>query len=304
MLIIGAGPAGLSAAIYCARKRLKTLILSRDVGGQTAWSFSVENYLGFPSLPGIELTEKFRAHALQYAGDLELKEGKRHGVVSLRKKGRLFEARTEEGIRYRARSCIVASGKIPRRLGVPGEDAFVGKGITYCATCDAPMFRNKRVAVIGGGNSAMDAALQLDRIARKVYILNILDDLQGDPLYLEKVRASGKIEVVLGAKILRFAGEGFVKSLQYARKGKAFDLPVDGVFIEIGSVPSVDFLLLAKKNSWNEVLVDNRCRTSVPGLFACGDVTDVPEKQTVVAAGEGAKAGINVFEYLVRQKPS
>lgn len=302
VLIIGAGPAGLSAAIYTARKKLSTLVLSKNVGGQTAWSSYVENYLGTQGISGVELSQQFLEHVLK--NGVEVKDGAKHSVVSLEKKGDFFVAKTQEGKVYEARSVIVASGKIPRKLNVAGENEFLGKGLTYCATCDAPLFGGKTVAVIGGGNSAMDAALQLDKIAQKIYVINIMPTLQGDPVFQEKVLASPRIQVFLESQVTAILGGKTVAGIRFKQKGEEKELDVQGVFIEIGSLPSVDFLPPIKKNSWNEVEINLACETNVPGLFAAGDVTSVPEKQTIVAAGEGAKAGLKAFEFLTKQKDS
>ncbi len=301
VLIIGAAPAGLSAAVYCSRKRLKTLLLSIDVGGQTAWSNSVENYLGFNSIPGVDLVEKFHEHALAYGDTLDFKDGKKYAVTSLEKKGNLFHAVTAGAGTFQAKTVIVASGKNPRKLQVPGEETYAGKGLTYCATCEGPLFANKDVAVIGGGNSAMDAALQLERIARKIYVLNIMPTLQGDPIFQEKVLASPKITVLAKARVERVNGDKWVTGLDYVQDGKKGAISVMGIFVEIGSTPSVDFLKSVKMNAFNEIEINLTCETSGPGLFAAGDVTNGPEKQVVVAAGEGAKAAIRAFEYLTHQ---
>ncbi|MBU1197755.1 FAD-dependent oxidoreductase [Candidatus Micrarchaeota archaeon] len=300
VVIVGAGPAGLSAAIYCARKNLSTLILSKNVGGQTAWSSHIENYLGYVGISGFDLTQKFREHVNQYK--VPLQEGESQTVVSIEKTVAGFSTRTKNGKTYASRAVIVASGKLPRKLNVPGEDRFFGKGITYCATCDAPLFPNKDVVVIGGGNSAMDAVFQLDKIAKSIYVLNVLPSLQCDPIYKEKLAKLSKVTVLGEAQITGFEGEVLLKKITFEHNGVAKSLDVQGAFIEIGSLPSTDFASLVKKNKWNEIIVNNTAETSLPGVFSAGDVTDVPEKQTIVAAGEGAKAGVRVFEYLSKQK--
>lgn len=286
VIIIGAGPAGLSVGVYCARKMLRTLVISQNVGGQAAWSWEVENYLGYQLITGAELVERFRAHLENFR--VELMEGMK--VESLRRDGDIFTV-VHGGGENRAPAVIVASGKVPRPLGVPGEDEFRGRGVAYCATCDVPLFRGKRVAVIGGGNSALDAALQLGEIAREEHLLTIEDHLGGDEIRRQAVMKHDKIEVYYRARVLAIRGDSFVTGLDFQVEGENRSPPVEGVFVEIGSIPSTDFLPPeVELNQRGEVVVDSNNRTNKPGLFAAGDVTNVQEKQIIIAAGEVAKA--------------
>lgn len=296
VVIIGAGPAGLSAGVYCARKMLDTLVVSSNIGGQATWSWEVKNYLGYQLITGVELVERFREHLENFK--VELKEGRT--VTSLAKQGDGFVLTTDKDDEISGHAAIVASGKVPRRLDVPGEDEFHGRGVAYCATCDGPIFRNKKVAVIGGGDSALDAALQLEKIAESISMITVEDCLEGDEIRRKQVLASDKIAVYTATEVTAIHGETFVKAIDFVRDGKEKTLDVQGVFIEIGSIPSTGFLPdEVELNQLGEIEIDSNNRTSIPGLFAAGDVTNVVEKQIIIAAGEGAKAALSAYAWLV-----
>jgi len=296
LVIIGAGPAGLAAAVYAARQKINFCVISEDVGGQTKWSSDVENYLGFHLVSGAQLTEKFEEHIKDYKIEM-----KYESIKEIKKKNSNFGVKTNKGD-YEAKTVLIASGKKPRELNVSGEKEFRGRGVTYCATCDAPLFSGKIVAVVGGGNAALDAALLLEKYAKKIYLVTINDAMQGERAMLEKVSKSKKIEVITKSSTKEVKGSKFVKSIIIETNRKQKELSVEGVFIEIGSIPSVDFDKLTEKNKWNEIVIHSKeyisNQTSVPGIFAAGDVTDVPEKQIIVAAGEGVKAVLGVFKWL------
>jgi len=296
VVIIGAGPAGLSAGVYCARKMMDTLVVSANIGGQATWSWEVENYLGYQLITGVELVERFREHLDNFS--VELREGR--NITSVAAKGDGFSIGTDKDDELEAHAVIVASGKVPRMLGVPGEETYRGRGVAYCSTCDGPLFRGKKVAVIGGGNSALDAALQLNQIAERIYVITVEDCLGGDEIRRNQVLASEKIEVYTNAQVTAIRGEKFVQAIDFSHKEAEVSLEVAGVFIEIGSIPSTDFLLPeVELNELGEVVIDSNNRTSVPGLFAAGDVTNVVEKQIIIAAGEGAKAALSAYAWLV-----
>lgn len=298
-IIIGAGPAGLTAAIYLARKKVKTLVISKDLGGQTLETATIENYLGFQVIAGHELVKKFEEH-LKLFEDLEIKEGEE--ASEIKKIPRGFEIKTSKG-KYQSRAIILATGKLPRRLNVPGEREFQGRGLTYCATCDAPLFFNKKVAVIGGGNSGLEAVLQLDKIAKKIYLIEIKEKLLADEVLQEQARKSKKVEILLKTKIKEISGDQFVKKIKVETNGKEYALEIEGVFVEIGLYPASTLVKdLVKLNSWKEVIIDKENMTSESGIFAAGDVTDVPDKQIIIAAGEGSKAALSCYKYLTRAK--
>ncbi len=293
LIIIGAGPAGITASIYAARKSMKFLTIAKDIGGQAALSSDIENYTGYQYITGSELAKKFEEHVREFSADVKYEE-----VVKVESSDGTFRVITEKGS-YDSKSLIVATGAKPRSLNVPGEREFKNRGVTYCATCDAPLFPDKSVAVIGGGNSGLDATLQLERIAKKIYLIEISPALRGDVVMHEKVEKSDKVKVLVKTKVLEILGDKFVTGIVVEQQGKRVTLEVQGIFIEVGYIPNLDFMAgMVGLNDRGEITVDNHCRTSVDGIFAAGDVTDVPQKQIIVAAGEGAKAALSAYEYL------
>ncbi len=294
LIIVGAGPAGITAAVYAARKMLDFSVITKDIGGQTVWSGEIENYTGYQFISGPDLAQKFRQHLERHKFDL--REGVE--VAKVEQETSNFKIQTSKGDALTARTVIVASGKRPRMLNVPGEVEFKNRGVTYCATCDGPLFAGKDVAVIGGGNSALDAALQMMKIAARVYLVNIGDELTGDPVMQKKVKGSSKVEILNRTRTLEFKGGKFVKGMRIEVAGKEHELKVEGVFVEVGLIPNSEFIDFVKKNQLGEIMVNCAAETSVPGVFAAGDVTDVPEKQIIIAAGDGAKTSLSAFRYL------
>jgi len=297
LIIIGAGPAGITASIYAARKKMNFLVITKDIGGQAAWSGDIENYIGYQFITGPELVGKFEEHMRKYG--IELKENEE--VLELKRKENGFGVKTDKGA-YEAKIAVIASGKRSRELGVPGEVEFKNRGLTYCATCDGPLFAEKDVAVIGGGNSALDATLQLIQIAKHIYLINITSALTGDAVMREKVRESKKVSILNSTQVTAVLGDKMVSGIKIKREDKEETLPVEGVFVEIGLIPNSEFVKDLEKNQLGEIRVNCRSETSIPGIFAAGDVTDVPEKQIIVAAGEGAKAALSAFRYLAQHK--
>ena len=296
LIVIGAGPAGITASIYAARKKMNIFVLSKDIGGQTAWSGDIENYTGYQFITGPELTKRLKDHIDAY----KIKVNEEEEILSLAKDREIILIKTDKA-QYEAKAVIIASGKMPKELGIKGEQEFKGKGIAYCATCDGPLFANKQVAVIGGGNSALDAAIGLEKIASKIYIINIGEALTADAIMQEAVKKSDKITVLNKSRIVEVKGEKFVKAIEIERNNVKEEIAVEGVFVEIGLVPNSDFVEVVDKNSLNEIIINCACETSTPGIFAAGDVTNVPEKQIIVAAGEGAKAALSAFRYLINK---
>jgi len=292
-IIVGAGPAGMSAAIYLARQKLNFIIISQNVGGYVTQSSEVGNYLGFNLIDGGQLAEKFEEHIKIYG--VNIKSPEEVKKISKAKNG--FKVVTGRG-EYLAKTVLIATGEKHRKLNIPGEDEFLGRGVTYCATCDAPVFGGKDIAVIGGGNSAMEAALFGAKYAKKVYLLNINKELAGESHLITRVKKEKKIQVFSEASAGEIFGGKFVEGLKYQQGGSEKKISVQGVFIEIGLVPVSDFIKIVKKDKWNEIEVDKYNKTSVEGIFAAGDVTDVTEKQIAVAVGEGCKAALGVIKYL------
>ncbi len=293
-IIIGAGPSGITAAIYAARKKSSFLLITKDIGGQTLWSGSVENYTGWQFITGPELVNRFEDHLKQF--DIKINEEE---VKSARADGGFIEIETDKAS-YKSRTAVVASGTKSKELNIPGEEEFKNRGVQYCATCDAPLFAGRDVAVIGGGNSALEAAIQLAGIAESVIMVNNTGSIHGDPVMLDRAVESKKISIRNDASITMIEGGAFVTGIRIA-SGKAEELvPVQGVFVEIGLEPNSDFLQGVKKNAKGEIEVNCLNETSTPGIFAAGDVTNVPEKQIIIAAGEGAKASLSAYRYVIR----
>lgn len=297
LIIIGAGPAGITAAIYAARRKVNTLVLSKDIGGQAATTGEIENYTGFTVVTGAELAKKFSEHIKEF--DVNIKEGEE--VKKVEKKGREFRVKTSKG-EYEAKALIIATGAKPKKLGVPGEDEYLNKGVAYCATCDAPLFAGRDVAVVGGGNAALKSAIQLMNIAKKVYIINLNNDISGEAVMKDKVLAHKNVKIISNAKTTGIFGKKFVSGIRYEKDGKVQEIKVGGVFIEIGYVPSSDLINFVEKNGCKEIKVGCNSHTNVSGLFAAGDVSDVPYKQIIIAAGEGCKAALAAFDYLIKKK--
>ncbi len=295
LVIVGAGPAGMTAAVYAARKRMHFLMITMDIGGQASLSWEIDNYLGYQFITGPELVQKFKEHLQQF--DVELREGEK--ATAVEKPGDTVLIKTDKG-EYSAATVIVASGRRRKKLEVEGEDEFANKGVSYCATCDAPLFADMDVAVIGGGNSALDATLQLIKIAKRIYILEATPQLTADRIMIQKAKESGKVLTYTGAKIKRIYGDRFVQGIEIEKGNKAESLRVGGIFIEIGSIPTSDLARGVTKNERGEIVVNCSCETNIPGVFAAGDVTNVPAKQIIVACGEGAKAAIMAFDYVNR----
>ena len=298
LVIIGAGPAGMTAAVYAARKRLKTLLVSKDLGGQLLWTAGVENYMGYQFITGPELMMKFTEQVKQFP--IEQMIGK--AVGGMAQTNGAFELMLDGGQKYEARAMIVATGKRPAQLGVPGEERLKGRGVTYCATCDGPVFAGQKVAIVGGGNSALEAVDDMVKIAEHVYLVSTTE-LTGDRTLIDKIGQAANLTTHLRHEVVEVHGEKMVEAvtIRNLKTGEQHTLDVGGVFIEIGLIPNSEFAEgVVRLNDVGEIVANCRCETSVPGVFASGDVTDVPDKQIVVAAGEGAKAALQAHRYLQR----
>lgn len=289
----------MAAAVYAARQKISFLMLAKDIGGQTALSSDIENYLGFAHTNGADLTAEFVKHL----EDNKVPYSTGEEVTGIEKKNAAFIVRTKDKS-YETSTVLIASGKKPRKLDIPGEDRLYAHGVTYCATCEAPLFKDVPVAIVGGGNAAMDAALLCSNYASKVYIITINPDLMGEQNMMDTIRKGSKFQVFYNAKTLEISGSRNVESISFDIGGQKKQVGVKAVFIEIGSVPSADFDKLTEKNKWGEIIIHDDLEkgmtnlTSVPGIFAAGDVTSTPEKQISVAAGEGVKAMLSIFRFL------
>lgn len=301
VIIIGGGAAGMTAAIYTARKNLKTLIISIDVGGQTSIPSKIENYPGFEEVNGFELMSKFQAQSMKWGA--ETISGKVSSLIKNEDGTFNLKLSTEE--EYQTKSVILAFGKTPNNMNVPGEDQFVGKGVSVCVTCDAPLYRGKTVVVVGGGNSALGGVQELASIAKKVYLVHRRDQFRADEVEIERTKKFDNVEFVLSSVPVEVKGTEFVEGLvvEDVNTKEQKTLDVDGVFVEIGYRVDSDFVKdLVKTNASNEVEINSLNETSQPGIFAAGDVTTVQFKQTVISAGEGAKAALQCYHYLTGSK--
>jgi alkyl hydroperoxide reductase subunit F len=300
LVIIGGGPAGVGAGVYAARKKIKTLLITEDFGGQSMFSPDISNWIGNKSLTGLELAKMLEDHLNNYKDDIDIWKGDL--VAKVAKKGKGFSISTKKGKKVEARTILICSGSRRRRLGVPGEDELDGKGLAWCATCDAPMFKDKVVAIIGGGNAGLEAALTLDAYASKLYLLQRRGELKGDAVTQEKIKSLKKLTIIYNALTQEILGDKFVSGLRYkdAKTGKEEALELQGVFVEIGSVPNVDFIKdLVDLDDWNEIIVDHKTQqSSQKGVWAAGDVSDVLYKQNNVSVGDAIKAVLNIFDYL------
>lgn len=299
LIIIGAGPAGLCASVYAARKQLKTMLISLDLGGQVNFTRGVENYLGYQFIEGSELIDKFEAQVKQFP--IERRIG--HRVTGLKAIEGGFEVSTASSERHQSKTVILATGKKPKKLDIPGEAEYMGKGVTYCAICDGPVFAGQKVAIIGGGNSAVSAAIDMLKIAEYVHIVSSTP-FTADPILVNQLAGAQKMSRYLEHRVVRIEGREFVNGLVIKNNasGEETRLEVAGVFVEIGLTPNSEVVKgLIELNRQGEVPVSCYSETTLPGFFAAGDVTDVPEKQIIIAAGEGAKAALEVHRFLQRQ---
>lgn len=300
LIIIGGGAAGIAAGIYAARQKLNALLITKEFSGQIGKkAVMIENYPGFEEISGLELMQKFEKQLRKQKIDIERDE-----VKEVKKNGGVFFVLTGNRNKFESKAVIIASGADPRLLEVPGEKEFLGKGVGYCVTCDGPLFSDKKVAIIGGGNAGFEAAVFLDKIAEKIYILEFGDFIKADAENQAQAARSGKIEVLTNVSVKEIKGEKFVKSLtcQNRATGEFFNLAVDGVFVEIGSQPATSFVKeLVDFSERDEIIVNpETLETKTPGLFAAGDVKVGKFKQIVIAAGEGTRAELAATEYLKR----
>ena len=300
--IIGAGPAGVAAAIYTARKGLKVTMVADRIGGQVKDTQDIENLISVPLTTGSELSANFEKHLHEY--DITLKEHVSVKEIS-ETEDENYRIHLNTGETFETRSIILATGAQWRKLGVPGEDENVGKGVAYCAHCDGPFFKGKDISVIGGGNSGIEAALDLAGIVKHVTVLEFADDLKADQVLINKAKEKANIEFITGAATQEIkAQDGKVTSIVYQDRSSSEtkELDVSAVFVQIGLVPNTEFVKgFVDLNRFGEIEIDERCRTDRKGIFACGDVTTVPFKQINIAMGEGSKAALSAFEYLVMQ---
>jgi thioredoxin-disulfide reductase len=296
LIIIGGGPAGLTAGIYASRRNLKNLIITKDIGGQASTTNYVENYPGYAKVGGFELMQNFQKQAENFGSQFKYEE-----VASVKKQNEKFEIKTISGNLYKGLALILTFGKTPSNLNVSGEKEFTGLGVSYCATCDGPLYKNKTVAIIGGGNAALESADYLAQICQKVYLIHRRNEFRAEEVLIGRVKGLKNVEIILEKTVNKISGDKFVKAIEISdvNTKESREIPVDGIFIEIGhTVDSKPIKEIVKVNDNNEIIVDVDCQTSEPGIFAGGDVTNIKYKQIVISAGEGAKAALSAYKYI------
>lgn len=295
-IIIGAGPAGLTAAIYATRREMKTLVIGRELGGQVVWAGEIENYPGFKNISNFEFIERFRDQAVSLGA--ELKEAEVQKIEKKEDGTFLVMTGKEE---FLAKTVILALGLSPRRLAVPGEVAFNGRGVSYCANCDGPLYKGKVVAVIGGGNSAFDAAEVLSKIASKVYLIHRNSEFKAFDVLIQEVKDRPNIEIITDVTLKEITGDKNVQGLIYTDKeNKDNSIEINGIFVEVGRIASTDLVAdYVDRDEKMQLMVNNRMETRTPGLFAAGDVANASEyKQISIATGQATIAALAAYQYI------
>ncbi|MFA6552522.1 MAG: FAD-dependent oxidoreductase [Candidatus Paceibacterota bacterium] len=300
LIIIGGGPAGVAAGVYASRKRMKSALIASSVGGQSAVSENIQNWIGTVSISGTDLAKNLEAHLRAYADDtLEIKSGEKCKEVSKTSDG--FLVKTDSG-EYLAKTVLIATGSHRKKLNVPGADKFENKGVTYCASCDGPLFTDMDVVVVGGGNAGFETAAELLAYTKSVVLLHYRDEFKADPVTVKKILSNPKMHAILNAEITEVIGDKFVTGVSYKNKetGDKINLPAQGIFVEIGALPTTDFAKdLVNRNEKGQIIIDPKSqRTSVEGVWAAGDCTDGLYHQNNIAAGDAVKAIEDIYMWL------
>jgi len=302
ILIVGGGPAGASAAIYSARKGIRTGIVSERFGGQVMDTLGIENFISVKATEGPKLVTALEEHVKEY--EVDIMNLQRAKSIQKNDENALFEVELENGGKLKSKSVIVATGARWRELNVPGEKEFKGKGVAYCPHCDGPLFKGKHVAVIGGGNSGVEAAIDLANIVGHVTLFEFAGELKADDILQKRLYSLSNVDVILNAQTLEVLGSDKVNSMIYLdrKTNEKKTIALEGIFIQIGLLPNTDFVKnTVDLSKFGKIIIDSHGQSSLPGLFAAGDVTTVPYKQIIIAMGEGAKASLGAFDYLIRQ---
>ena len=303
MLIVGGGPAGSAAAIYAARKGIRTGLLTERLGGQVNDTMAIENYISVLETDGPKLATALEQHIKAYDVDV-MTQQRVASMVAAEDNGGWIGVRLENGATLHARSVVLATGARWRNINVPGEEAYKNKGVAYCPHCDGPLFKGKRTAVIGGGNSGVEAAIDLAGIVAHVTLIEYAEQLKADAVLVAKLKSLPNVSIVTHAQTLEITGDGSkVNGIRYKDRATEAEhhVALEGVFVQIGLVPNTDFVKgHLELTRFGEVVINERCETSRAGVFAAGDATTVPYKQIIIAAGEGAKAALSAFDHLIR----
>jgi len=307
LIIIGAAAAGCSAAVYAARRKLNFRVISKDIGGEVALSGTVENWPGIETITGFELAQNFYKHAKSYA--IQFDEG--YGVTAIEQVDNYHVVKAEDtsgkALEYKTKAVIIGSGIHPRELGIPGEQEYKNKGVTYCTVCDGPLFKGKITTTIGAGNSALESALMMSEIADKVNIItkypesNLGGFPKGETILVDKLKQKENVQVFYEANTTEIIGSDFVEGVTYTDpSGESHTLETNAVMVHIGMIPNSQFVECSEKNKAGEIIIDQKCATSCKGIFAAGDVTNIPYKQISISAGQGATAALSAIEYINR----
>lgn len=295
-IIIGAGPAGMTAAIYATRREMKTLIIGREIGGQVSIAGEIENYPGFKSINNFELIKKMEDQVKALGVEIKNSEADK---IEKKEDGTFVLYASKE--KFEAKTVIVAMGLAPRRLAIVGEAEFAGKGVSYCANCDGPLYKGKVVVIVGGGNAAFDAAEVMSKIASRVYLIHRSEEFRAFEELVDEVKSRKNTELFLNSEIKEIQGSARVEKIKIFnnKTNEIKELAVDGVFVEVGRIANTDLVAgLVKRDERNQIIVDEKCATSQPGIFAAGDVTPVPFKQITIACGQGTIAALAAYQYL------
>lgn len=302
LAIIGGGPAGVSAGIYAARKKIKTILIAESFGGQSITSLDIQNWIGTKSVTGLDLAKMLEAH-LRSQEDIDIKDGVK--VESIMRTGDKegFKLTLSNGESIEAKYLLLTNGSHRRKLGVPGEKELDGRGVAYCSTCDAPVFKNKTIAIVGGGNAGLEGVRDSIPYASKIYLIIRGDVLKGDPISQETAKNSPKVEILYSALTQEILGDKFVTGLKYkdAKSGETKELKLDGVFIEIGSEPNSDLvngLSGISLSKYKEIVVNHKTQQAAPGIWAAGDVSDVLYKQNNISSGDAVKAVLHIYDTI------
>jgi alkyl hydroperoxide reductase subunit F len=298
LIVVGGASAAMTSAIYAVRSGMDVLVIADEYGGQINNTDVVENYLGFKSISGPDLADKFLEHMREYDVDEEVGSP----VVDIRKDDDTFEVETEEGDTFRSHSVILCTGGSRRRLDVPGEEEFRNKGVAYCAVCDGPLYQDEEVAIIGGGYAGTEAALYMSDIAEKVHVIDFAEEMSGEEITIKQVKDADNVEFTGGAKIKEIYGDDMVQGLKYEKDGETHDLEVTGVFVEIGTVPNSDITELVETNDDGYIKVGEDMETATEGLYAAGDVNNKGAQQVAVSSGQGCQAALNASDYVKEKK--
>jgi thioredoxin reductase len=300
LIILGGGPAGVAAGVYAARKNIKTLLIAESFGGQSIIAAEINNFIGFKAISGVELKNVLEEHLRGYEGAIEIREGER--AEKIEKKDSGFLVFNSKGESFHAKTLLIALGSNYRKLNIPGEKEFEGKGVFYCSICDAPLMKNKTAVVVGGGNTGFYAVLDLLPYASKIFILERGGEFPADPIYINKAKQSGKVEFVTMAKISGISGGNFVSAIKYedCANGEIKELQTEGVFVAIGYAPNSGLVKdLVETNEQGKIIVNCKTQqTSCPGIWAAGDITDVLYGQINIAIGDAIKAALNISDFL------